>query len=455
MKIGTKITLKFNFIVSVILILFAFSVYFAFSNYREKEFYTRLKEEANTTAKLYSDVEEVTYDVLKKIDKISENILYGEKVLIYDLDNKLLYSNQEIDRDEIPHDKLEELKIEKEIRYKQNENETYGVYFKGRYDSFLVFSMAFDQYGLSKLRFLKYTLITGVFLATLLSTLLGFIFSRQSLNPISNVVNQVDRITASRLDLRVNEGNGTDEIALLAIKFNKMLERLADAFEMQKSFVSNASHELRTPLTAITGQIEVAMMNQSISEESRLLLASILDDIRELNILSNGLLELANANLDISEIKLEPVRIDEIVGAARAEVLKAFKNYTVILNFKDYPEDEKWLTARGNERLIKAAVTNVIENACKYSPNMTALVELTFDDKNILISVLDSGIGIAKENLVHVFEPFYRSDNAKNVKGHGIGLTLAQKILSLHQGSIALSSEIGKGTRVNITIPHL
>jgi hypothetical protein len=101
MKIGTKITLKFNFIVSLILILFSLSVYFTFSNYREEEFYTRLKEEASTTAKLYSDVEEVTYEVLKKIDKISENVLPDEKVLIYDLNNKLLYSNQEIDLDEI------------------------------------------------------------------------------------------------------------------------------------------------------------------------------------------------------------------------------------------------------------------------------------------------------------------------------------------------------------------
>src|SRR4051812_48494030 len=123
MKLGTKITLKFNIIVSLILIVFAFSVYYFFSNYREWEFYTRLKEEATTTARLYSDVEEVTYDILKKIDQSSVNVLPKEKVLIYSLDNKLLYSSMEIDVDEIPHDRLDQLKVQKEIRYTDGSSE--------------------------------------------------------------------------------------------------------------------------------------------------------------------------------------------------------------------------------------------------------------------------------------------------------------------------------------------
>jgi signal transduction histidine kinase len=455
MKIGRKITLKFNFIVSVILILFALSVYYAFSRYREEEFYTRLREEANTTAKLYSDVEEVTYEVLKKIDQISENVLFGEKVLIYDLNNQLLYSNQEIDIDEIPHSQLERLKEEKEVRYKDGDHEAYGVYFTGKYDELLVFALAYDQYGLSKLRFLKYILITGVFLVTLLSTVLGFIFSRQALSPISQVISQVDLITVSNLNLRVDEGNGKDEIAQLAIKFNKMLERLEAAFAMQRSFVENASHELRTPLTAITGQLEVAMMNHHLSEESRATLRSVLDDIRELNILSNGLLELANANLDISELRLEPLRIDEVVGAARADVLKIDKRYRVNLHFKDYPDDENWLITHGNEQLIKASLVNVIENACKYSEDHSAGIDLAFSPQHILISVRDSGIGISPGDLLLVFEPFYRADHVKNMKGHGIGLTLAKKVTELHKGSIHIQSEAGRGTCVNIRLPHL
>jgi signal transduction histidine kinase len=284
---------------------------------------------------------------------------------------------------------------------------------------------------------------------------LGFIFSKQSLSPISNVVSQVEKITATKLNLRVNEGNGTDEIAQLAIKFNKMLERIEAAFEMQKSFVANASHELRTPLTSITGQIEVSMMNQTLSEENKQTLNSILDDIRELNKLSNGLLELANANIDASEIKLDSIRIDEIIGSAQAEISRANKNYKINLNITDYPEEEKWLTLLGNESLIRAAISNIVENACKYSKDNSALVDLTFNDNYIFISICDKGIGISPDNLIHVFEPFYRSPNAKNIKGHGIGLTLAKKIIELHSGQIEIKSELEKGTRVILSFKHL
>ena len=99
---------------------------------------------------------------------------------------------------------------------------------------------------------------------------------------MSDVVKQVDKITISSLDMRVNEGNGTDEIAQLAITFNKMLKRLESSFEMQRSFVSNASHELRTPLTSITGQIEVSLMKSRTHEEYETILESVLKTLKVL-----------------------------------------------------------------------------------------------------------------------------------------------------------------------------
>lgn len=453
MKTGTKITLRFNIIVSVLLISYAFSIYYFFSRYAQDEFYIRLKEEATTTARLYSEVEEVTYDLLKKIDQNAANILPYEKVLIYDMNNRLLYSSMEIDVDEIPPAKLNRVKREKEITWYDEPNDAYGMVFKGKFQDLLVFAIAWDQYGLQKLTFLKYLLITGVIIAILITTGFGFLFSRQALDPISGVVNQVDQITASNLNLRVNEGNGHDEIAQLAIKFNKMLERLEAAFDMQKSFVSNASHELRTPLTALTGEIEVALMNQQLNSEARHILHSLLDDIRDLNKLSNGLLDLAYAESDISEIRLEAVRIDEIIGSARAELLHV-NDYRIEINIADYPEDEKWLTCRANEHLIRSALSNVIENACKYSDDHTALVNVSFSDQYIHIEVSDKGVGIPPESLPHVFEPFYRANGVRNIKGHGVGLALTQKILLLHHGRIRISSDPRTGTTVNIDIPH-
>lgn len=455
MQIRTRLTYQFTIIVALILIIFSSAIYYFSSNYREQEFYSRLKDKAITTAKLLSqDVQEISPSIMKTIDKNSVNNLPLENVSVYDFRNILLYNSNDNDSAIASSEFINNIRLKKEIRYSVGKSEAIGVLFEGRFDRFVVIASAFDKYGFSKLRFLKYVLLIGVLVTIGLTVITGLFFSRQALQPIANVVMQVDKITVSNLYSRVNEGNGTDEIAMLAIKFNKMLERLEAAFEMQRSFVANASHELRTPLTSLTGQIEVSLMNDKINEETKSLLQSLLEDIKNLNELSNGLLDLAQANLDISEIKLAQVRIDELIGLATAELLKRNKEYKVSVDFKEFPEDEEKLTLTGSEHLLKAAFINIVKNACKYSTDKEAAVVISFLQGGIHIIVTDKGIGIPQKDLERIFEPFFRSENAKAYSGHGIGLTLTERIIELHRGTISIHSEINKGTSVDIVLPY-
>lgn len=455
MQIRTKLTFQFTIIVALILILFSIAIYYLSANYRKHEFYSRLKDKAITTAKLLSqDVKEVDPSILKAIDKNSANNLPGEKVAIYDFRNTLLYNSNDDDKTIATEELINRIRLEKEMRYLEGESEAIGVLFEGQYDRFVVVASAFDKYGFRKLGFLKYVLSIGVFITIILTILTGLFFSKQALQPIANVVGQVDKITVSNLDSRVDEGNGTDEIAQLAIKFNKMLERLEAAFEMQRSFVSNASHELRTPLTSLTGQIEVSLMNDKINEDTKHLLKSLLDDIKNLNELSNGLLDLAQASLDISEIKVEQLRIDELIGIARAELLRRNKDYKICIDFDELPEDEERLILTGSEQLLKVAFINIVKNACKYSPNKTANISISFKRRGIHLIVTDNGIGISQNDIAHIFEPFFRSENAKSYSGHGIGLTLTQRIIKLHRGDININSKLNKGTSVIVFLPY-
>jgi signal transduction histidine kinase len=280
-------------------------------------------------------------------------------------------------------------------------------------------------------------------------------YANRALKPMSDVVKQVDKINIASLNMRVNEGNRTDEIAQLAITFNHMLERLETAFEMQRSFVSNASHELRTPLTSITGQIEVSLMKSRTQPEYEAILESVLEDIKNLNALSNGLLDLAKASSDISAMAIRNLRIDEILWETRAELLKRNKEYSISIQFGEAIDDESELTVQGNEHLLKIAMTNVMENACKYSADQSVLVALSVENKNVVAGFTDHGIGIDPNDLNHIFQPFYRAGNAKNITGNGLGLSLADKIISLHGGTIALVSELNKGTVVTISIPFI
>lgn len=453
MKIRTRITLQFTIIVSVILIVFATTVYFISSNHRKEEFYNRLKDNAVTCVKLLSDVDEVDNNLLKIIDDNSANALPDEKILIYDAKNKLVYCKPDNIKYTFDTLLLAKIKENKEIRFSEGKHDAIGILFKGKRYDYITIAMANDEYGLNKLNYLGYLLISGVLITIVLIIGIALFFSKQALNPISGMVSQIDRVSISNLNLRIDEGNGTDEIAQLAIKFNKMLERLDAAFEMQRSFVSNASHELRTPLTALTGQLEVALMKEDTDPWG--VLKNLLNDIKQLNKLSNGLLDLAQANLDISEIKIETLRIDEVIGNARAELLKRNKDYKIIMDFKHFPEDENWLKINANEQLLKSAFLNIIENACKYSSDKTAEIDLVFGPENVSITISDKGIGIAEKELNKIFDPFYRSGNAKNFAGHGIGLTLTKKIVELHKGTVHILSKLNEGTKVIVNLPHL
>lgn len=454
MKFRTRLTLQFSVVVSVILITFSFIIYALLSDFRKDEFTEGLKDKGLNSVKLLADVDEVDNELLKIIDRNAVNPLPREKVFIYGVDYKLIYCSLPIDTDEVSHGILQRIIDEKEIQFDHDSTEQIGFLFEGRYDKYLVVASAQDKFGLSKLNYLRNILISGDIIAVGLIFLIGLFFAKEALFPLAKVLEEIDKITASNLSLRIVTKSTKDEIGLLAIKFNRMLERLDEAFAAQRSFVANASHELRTPLTSLTGQLEVTLMNKDINDEGRVVLKSLLNEMRQLNKLSNGLLDLAQSNLDITEIKLTSIRIDELIGLARADLLKRNKDFVIKVEFTEFPEED-WLTVNANEQLLKSAITNILENACKYSENRTALLKLQMDERYINIEVLDQGIGISEEDQQRVFDPFYRSPSVKKYNGHGIGLTLAKKIVEIHHGSISIFSKTGEGTTIRLKIPHL
>ncbi len=452
-NIRTRLTLQFTYIVTFILILFSFIIYYFSATYRESEFYARLENKAINTARLLIEVKEVDYDLLKIIDRNTINALYNEKVLIYDYQDKQIYNSLDDDSIHISKDLLNKIRLEKDVRYHQGKHEVIGLLYADKYDRFVVIASALDKYGRSKLNNLKWIIIIGFFISIGLTVFIGRIYASRALKPMSDVVKQVEKITIASLHTRVHEGNGTDEIAQLAITFNQMLERLESAFEMQRSFVSNASHELRTPLTSITGQIEVSLMNSRTTEEYKGILESVLEDIRNLNALSNGLLDLAKASSDISAITLHPLRIDEIIWETRTELLARKKDYNIAIQFSEPIDDENKLTVSGNDHLLKTAIVNLMDNACKFSPDKSVEIVLSVFDSMIVAEFTDKGIGIDPAERSKIFQPFFRAKNAKVIPGNGLGLSLTEKIIQIHRGTIAIDSQLNKGTTVILSIP--
>jgi signal transduction histidine kinase len=455
LNIRSRLTLQFTYIVTFILILFSVIIYYFSASYREAEFYTRLEKKALTTAKLLIEVKEVDYNLLKIIDKNSLNALQDEKVMIYDDQDRQIYNNLDNDSILISKPFLDQIRQLKSIRYHEGTNEVVGLIFTLESDNYVVIASAYDKYGRIKLHNLIWIILVGFFISISSTVFFGRIYANKALKPMSDVVNQVDKITISSLNMRVNEGNGMDEIAQLAITFNRMLERLESAFEMQRSFVSNASHELRTPLTSITGQIEVSLMKPRTQDEYKTILESVLEDIKNLNALSNGLLDLAKASSDISAIAIHPLRIDEILWETRAELLERKKDYKIFIEFGETIKDDNDLMVSGNDHLLKTAIINLMDNACKFSPDKSVEVFLSVKDQLVVIEFTDIGIGIDPLEQEQIFHPFFRAKNAKNISGNGLGLTLTEKIIQMHRGAISIESQLQIGTKVTVRIPVL
>jgi signal transduction histidine kinase len=187
----------------------------------------------------------------------------------------------------------------------------------------------------------------------------------------------------------------------------------------------------------------------------RRVMKSVYQDVRHLNKLTQTLLEFAGISGNSGGIAIDRVRIDEILHRLPGEPSKTDKEYTVSLDFKDLPPEADSLLVWGNEELLFSAIQNIVANACKYSGNHNARVKLIAAGNEISVLVQDKGIGITTDEQNKIFSPFYRVHDDQNVKGSGLGLSLASRIIQLHKGRITINSASGQGSTFTIILPNV
>jgi signal transduction histidine kinase len=453
MDIRKRLTIRFSLIVTALFVLFSLSVYFFSSLHRKSEFLTRMKNRGITIAQMLDNIKEMDPGLLKEIDKNTKNALYGEILQVFDRQDHLLYSNAPADGKSIPGSELLDKIKEKDYYFMIGENEALGFIFPGKSAPDKVVVAAYDELGFNGLKSLKIILLVGGILAVSCSYALGWSFSGSILQPINRIMNDVDKITATELNLRLDEGKRQDELERLAITFNQMLDRIEKAFEAQKGFISNASHELRTPLTAMKGHVEVTLLRSRDPLEYKEVMASLLLDIENLIKISNNLLGLAQATSGVGSLKLRQIRLDDLLFASREELLSIHSSYSVEITMESIPEEEQYLSILGNDPLMKTALLNLLENGCKYADNGSVQVFFSTNREEIVLRFVNNGPGIPPAELSQIFEPFFRASNSEGKPGSGLGLALTRKIIELHKGRIEIQSKSGSETTVSIYFP--
>ena len=451
MKIKNRLSLYFTTLSSVILLVGISSVYFTVSNISRDEFFERLKDRVTVAGQLYLKADEISQDSLTTVREHYLEKIPTEVIRIYDSENIAAFIPEE--HSYWTKQEVETVRRTGYSQYVDGDRQVVGIYVKDNQGDFVILASAQDTATVSRMLNLLETMIVIFVLIIILGFLIGRWVASSLLSPINQVISRMQVIRASNLDMRVDEGKGNDEISLLARNFNNLLEHLENAFQLQKTFVANASHELRTPITSIIGESEIALSKERDADEYKRVLRSVLVDSERLDNTITGLLELAEIEMDFSKATLIPVRVDEVLWELWAYWNDRLGVNSLMVEMANAVDNEQSLIITCNKSLLYIALNNIIGNGFKFSENEPVICVLGTDNGYVKIDIVDKGPGINTTDAPNLFNAFYRSANTSGVPGHGLGLYIASNIISVYNGSLSVTSNMGRGAVFSIRLP--
>lgn len=376
-----------------------------------------------------------------KFDKQTNQELLpsSENIVIYNDHLEPIFSYNSLNNivDEVT---LKKIKTFRKLKFDIGIYQCLGILYKTNNGNEVIV-VAKEQFRSDELSRLKNIMTwTGV-ISLIFVFLSGYILAYMSLKPVNDIINNVDAISPTDLEIRLKPEKNNDEINKLKYSFNKLLDRIEDAFKIQKGFMSNVSHEIRNPLTSIVSTAEVILTKERSKEEYKECIETIHEEATELEHITATLMDLARITSNTQQISFGPVRIDEVLWQAKANILKIHPQYTFNFDTHRYPEDAEQFIVEGNETLMKLAISNLMENACKFSPDHAVKIKPYIGNHGeVIVEIIDRAPMIQTSDMEFIFKPFYRSNLTKKIKGSGIGLSLVASIIQMHGAELKIQN---------------
>src|SRR5215469_8394664 len=288
--------------------------------------------------------------------------------------------------------------------------------------------------------------------AVLLSIGGGLWLMRKALAPVASLTQAAERVNERNLREQLPRSGNGDELDRLTEVFNDMTARLNDSFTRIREFTLHASHELKTPLTVLCGETETELQDESLAPARRERAASQLEELRRLATIVDSLTLLAKADAGLIKLTFAPVRLDELVRDSfdDTQILAHTSGVRVELRICEEA------TVNGDAHRLRQLLLNLADNAVKYNqPNGSISMSLRRVGDSAELAISNTGPGVPPEKLSRVFDRFFRVDPAHStsVEGCGLGLSIAQWIVSAHNGAIQMTSEPAKLTTVTVRLP--
>ncbi len=295
-------------------------------------------------------------------------------------------------------------------------------------------------------------ILIALLIILMLGALGGWALAKRSLSPIGYIASKAQSITSQNLSERLTPRGTDDEMDDLIRTINGMIARLESSFKRMAEFTADASHELKTPLCALRGEAELLLSKQRTTEEYEEGMAHFIERFDHLNRMINDLILLSKSDSSQVELNMAPLRLDLLIQdiANLFQALAEQKNIT--LNIDSCQET----TVMGDKMRLQQLLTNLIDNAVKFTPEGGSIrirVEKNMDFARV--KVIDTGMGIPKEEQEKIFKRFYRLDKSRSREtgGVGLGLSIAEWIVHAHHGKIEVNSELNQGSTFTVYLP--
>jgi len=440
MRIRNRILIYFVSAVTCLAAVSLSAVFILFSEYREEEFQQRQKAKIILTINLISQYKEKSENLSKSMDELTINDFYDEKLMIFDGDKTLIFSSIDDLSIQDPASILNELSPATNwLETKEGNYDVIGTYYDKDGKSYYAISKAYDEYGFSKLEFLKNTL-TLIFIGILLTVVvISFFLSKKLAKPIVQLSEDINHFNfdASQNQLLELPTSGSLEIDQLYDRFNKLLTRTNESMAFQKHAVQHISHELKTPISVLVSELE-RLKHETEDEMLIDQLSQLANKAKSLGEIIHSLLQLSKVESG-QQLELSEVRIDEMLFDLMEDlqVVNPTFSFDFQLDFQEETLHESQLAISANPVLLKQVFQNLLSNAITYSNSNAALIKMDHDTAGQLrISISNTGMPLSEDERALLFDHFFRGKNSIGKVGFGLGLVLTKKIILLAGGTI-------------------
>lgn len=436
MLIRTRLIIAICLLFIVIMSSVSIWLYFSIEKYQRSEFSQQLADKAITIADIMFRNEQRGINFIAQLDKETRNNLYEERVFIFDESKTFVYGTVPYSNRYFSKTLFSKLEQRGEAKEYDNDNQVYGKLFqKGDKKLFVIIS-ANDFYGTNTLINVRNVLVLITLIGILVLIFFVLVIVQKLTQPLYDLSDRIERLTENNLRQTIPLSQKGTEIAQLTESYNRMILRIADAFDNQKQFIQHASHELRTQLAVMLLELDSALLKTKEATAQKPFL-SLKEELEKLIELTNSLLMLSKlSNSNTEQHKIPAVRVDEILFDVAKEEMRVHPDYKITIEVNNI-ESEELLSISANPVLLKLLIRNLMDNAYKYSEDKRLAIFVGIKEKQLSIQLLNGGKLIPKNEQEHLFTPLFRASNAAPSSGFGVGLSIAKKIADYHNASIS------------------